>query len=80
VELLRPLRRYTRLEQQIAVVLGGEVQASKRRGRPPGTGAKPKPAKKKKGKRKMSAEGRARIVEAQRKRWAAVKKGKGKKK
>ncbi|MGO9012569.1 MAG: hypothetical protein ACLQPN_20930 [Bryobacteraceae bacterium] len=41
-------------------------------GRPAGTAIAPQPARRKR--RKMSAAGRARIAEAQRKRWAATKK------
>ncbi|MGD0667331.1 MAG: hypothetical protein ABSB23_07210 [Bryobacteraceae bacterium] len=41
-------------------------------GRPAATAIAPQPARRKR--RKMSAAGRARIAEAQRKRWAAIKK------
>jgi hypothetical protein len=54
---------------------GGTSAPGKRRGRPPGSknsSAGKKPAKR----RRMSAEGRKRIAEAMRKRWAAVKAGK----
>jgi len=57
--------------------LGGIT--GKRRGRPPGTHNKPAPAKGSatgKPKRKLSAAGRKAIVEAARKRWAAIKAGK----
>ena len=73
--------RIQQLESQLAALLGGQntpVTGSqipvKRRGRPPGSGKTITVAKKNGGKRKMSAEGRARIVAAQKKRWAAVKK------
>jgi hypothetical protein len=63
------------LEQQRAAIiraldalrLVGQQPAPKRRGRPPGT--KNPPVTKK---RRLSPEGRARIIEATRKRWAAV--------
>ncbi|MCB1098049.1 MAG: hypothetical protein KDN22_20930 [Verrucomicrobiae bacterium] len=60
----------------------------KRRGRKPGSKNKPKasaesaasesaaPTAKKKAKRQMSPEGRARIIAAQKARWAKIKKGK----
>jgi len=47
-------------------------KAAKKRAQVPG----PSGAPKKSAKRKLSPAGRARIAEAQRKRWAAVKKGK----
>jgi hypothetical protein len=61
--------------QALESVSGGTSALAKRRGRPPGSTNKPagnKPAKR----RRMSAEGRKRIAEAMRKRWAAVKAGK----
>jgi hypothetical protein len=57
------------LEAELAALLGGST-ASAKRGRPPG-----KPVKK----NGMSDEGRQRIAEAQKKRWAAKKKADGKK-
>jgi hypothetical protein len=59
-----------RLEQAKAVLNGRNTPA--RRGRPIGSGATPaaKPVR-----RKMSAEGRARIVAAQKARWAKMKRG-----
>ena len=67
--------RIENLYQELERVLSGEA-VPKRRGRPVGSGAtEAKPtAKRKGGARKMSAEGRARIVAAQKKRWAAIKK------
>jgi hypothetical protein len=53
--------------QQARILLGGTVPSKKRAGRP----KKAKPAKKKS---TMSAEGRKRIADAQRKRWALKKK------
>ena len=52
--------------QQVRVLLASS-SASKRRGRPPASAVKPEK------KRTMSAAGRKRIAEAQRKRWAAQK-------
>ncbi len=62
-----------RLDQAIAV-----LQGPPRRGRPPGRPPGPgkKVAAKKARKRRVSAEARKRMSEAQRKRWAGQKKGK----
>jgi hypothetical protein len=54
-----------------------ETATLKRRGRPPAPAKKTTPAKTAK-KRVMSAEGRAKIAEAQRKRWAKAKRAKAK--
>lgn len=66
------------LETDLSRLLAGSsvpVEAGKRRGRPPKvTGASEQKTKTKK-KRAMSEEGRQRIIEAQKKRWAARKKG-----
>ncbi|MES2392936.1 MAG: hypothetical protein V4555_14920 [Acidobacteriota bacterium] len=51
----------------------GSAPTGKRRGRPPLSAASPVAAPKK---RKMSAAGRKRIAEAQRKRWATLKQSK----
>jgi len=57
--------------QQVRTVIADDGQPQKRRGRPPGSkGHKPKAARKK---RVLSAEARAKIAEAQRKRWKKVK-------
>lgn len=60
---------------EIAALLGDTPAPGKRRGRPAGKLAQAK-AKKKGGKRKISPEGRARIAEAQRRRWKKQKAGK----
>ena len=59
-------------EAELASLMAGSSDAgkAKKRGRPPG-----RPAAKKRG---MSEEGRKRIAEAQKKRWAAHKKTEGK--
>ena len=54
--------------QQVRVLLASS-SVSKRRGRPPASAVPFKPVKK----RTMSAAGRKRIADAQRKRWAAQK-------
>jgi hypothetical protein len=54
--------------EQVRILLAGS-SASRRRGRPPASTVPLKTAKK----RTMSAAGRRRIAEAQRKRWAAQK-------
>lgn len=64
------------LEAELASIMGGSppdaaVAKPAKRGRPPGSGAKKK--------RGMSEEGRKRIAEAQKKRWAEKKKADGKK-
>lgn len=70
----------SRLDEQIQRVRamlrkGGPVKAAAETG---SASAAPKAAGKPRKRRKLSAEGRARIAEAQRKRWAATrKKGKG---
>lgn len=69
-----------RLEADMAILLAGTgqvlVEAAKRRGRPPKAEAAAVGDKKTKARKKrvMSEEGRQRIIEAQRKRWAARKK------
>jgi hypothetical protein len=63
--------------QEVRAVLSGTV-TSKRRGRPPGWPKKAAPAKAASKKRVISAEGRAKIAEAQRKRWAKAKRAKAK--
>jgi hypothetical protein len=60
------------LKQARAVLTAG---AKRGRGRPKGVGTVAKPAKKK---RNLSPEGRRRIAEGQRRRWAAKKKASGK--
>ena len=53
--------------------LSGASSPVKRRGRPPGSGAAKKSGRKRRGgKRNMSPEGRARIAEAARRRWAQL--------
>lgn len=71
-----------KLEEELASILGGSAAPAAKRGRPgrkPGSGAAaagaPAP---KKAKRVMSAEGRARIIAAQKARWAKIKKEKSK--
>jgi len=64
-----------KLQAELDSIMGGsaiDATAAKpsKRGRPPGSGAKKK--------RGMSEEGRQRIIEAQKKRWAAKKKVDGK--
>ncbi|MEZ5325822.1 MAG: hypothetical protein R3F19_12265 [Verrucomicrobiales bacterium] len=74
-----------RLETELVAILSGGTPPvpGKRTGRKPGSKNKPlesaasaPTAKKKGGKRKMSPEGRARIVAAQKARWAKIKKSK----
>lgn len=73
-QLTRALKLAIDIEQlqaELASIMGGsasDTPAAKpaKRGRPPGSGAKKK--------RGMSEEGRKRIAEAQKKRWAAKKK------
>lgn len=66
------------LDQQIAklrearALLAGERAGAKRRGRPPGKAARPKR------KHNLSAEGRRRISEALKRRWALRRKAAGK--
>jgi hypothetical protein len=68
-----------KLQAELAAMFGGEApkaavgKAGRRRGRP---AKADKPAKEKKPKRQMSEEARARIVAAQKKRWAKIKKEK----
>jgi hypothetical protein len=59
--------------QEVRALLSGTV-TSKRIGRPPGPATKAAPAKRATKKRVLSAEARAKIGEAQRKRWAKSKK------
>lgn len=68
-----------KLQAELASMFGGEAAKAvvsttdRRRGRP---AKADKPAKEKKPKRQMSEEARARIVAAQKKRWAKIKKEK----
>ena len=68
-----------KLQAELAAMFGGEAaqavtsKTGRRRGRP---AKADKPAKEKKPKRQMSEEARARIVAAQKKRWAKIKKEK----
>lgn len=74
-EILASVDREIALLQQVRTLLGGGASAApkKRPGRPKkAVVAAPKPAKKRK--RHISAEGRKRIAEAVRRRWAAQKK------
>ncbi len=77
------------LEAKLAGLLSGAATPGARRGRKPGSKNKGKvssgsnpsnpstaPTAKKKAKRQMSPEGRARIIAAQKARWAKIKKGK----
>ena len=57
--------------KQVRALLNGETKSARKPGRPKNEVAAVKTAKKTKG---ISAEGRARIAAAQRKRWAAAKK------
>jgi hypothetical protein len=59
--------------QEVRALLG-DTSTTKRRGRPPGSATKAAPAKRVPKKRVLSAEARAKIAEAQRKRWAKSKK------
>jgi hypothetical protein len=60
-----------RLQQVKAALLGiGGVSTGKRRGRPKGSTNAPKAAKPVKRKRNLSPEGRKRIAEAMKRRWA----------
>ena len=62
-----------KLEQARTILLGLDPTPTKgKRGRPKGSGTKKGTAPMKR--RKMSAEGRAKIAAAQKKRWAAAKK------
>jgi hypothetical protein len=63
---------------QARALLAGEA-TGKRRGRPVGSGAGNGRKVAKRAKKGMSAEGRARLAEAMRARWAATKKGAAKK-
>jgi hypothetical protein len=69
-----------KLQAELAAMFGGETakaittsKTGRRRGRP---AKADKPAKEKKPKRQMSEEARDRIVAAQKKRWAKIKKEK----
>lgn len=68
-----------KLQAELSAMFGGEAAKAvvsttgRRRGRP---AKADKPAKEKKPKRQMSEEARARIVAAQKKRWAKIKKEK----
>jgi hypothetical protein len=68
-----------KLQAELASLFGGKApkaatgKTSRRRGRP---AKADKPVKEKKPKRQMSEEARARIVAAQKKRWAKIKKEK----
>jgi len=68
-----------KLQAELAGLFGGDApkaatsKTGRRRGRP---AKADKPAKEKKPKRQMSEEARARIVAAQKKRWAKIKKEK----
>jgi hypothetical protein len=68
-----------KLQAELAAMFGGETAKAvvsttgRRRGRP---AKADKPAKEKKPRRQMSEEARARIVAAQKKRWAKIKKEK----
>ncbi len=68
----------TRLQQGRAAIaaLGGDSPVKRKRGRPKGSVNSPKPAKKK---RNLSPEGRKRIAEAMKKRWAEQRKTEAKK-
>jgi len=60
-----------RLQQVKAALLGiGGASTGKRRGRPKGSTNAPKAAKPAKRKRNLSPEGRKRIAEAMKRRWA----------
>lgn len=71
-EILASIDREIALLQRARVVLGEGVEGApkKRPGRPRKAAVAAKPAKK----RRLSAEGRRRIAEAVRRRWAAQKK------
>ena len=81
VEIAEKIQRLeTELESLLSGISGATVPAAgKRRGRPPGAVKSSPPeapaATKVRKKRVMSEEGRQRIIEAQKKRWAAKKKG-----
>lgn len=64
------------LEAELAAILGGSSAPAKAAKEPK---AKIGPGRPKKAKRQMSEEGRKRIAEAQKKRWAAQKKAEAKK-
>lgn len=66
-------REIERLKQARNLLAGGSATGAGRRG-----AAAQKPAKKRRGKRKLSAEGRRRISEALKARWAERKKAAGK--
>jgi putative N-acetylmannosamine-6-phosphate epimerase len=65
-----------RLQQARALIAAFDAPATKRRGRPKNVSAETVPSapKKRKKRKPLSAEARARIAEAQKKRWAASKK------
>jgi hypothetical protein len=63
--------------QEVRALLG-YTPTTKRKGRPPGSATKAAPAKRAPRKRVLSAEARAKIAEAQLKRWAKAKRGKAK--
>jgi hypothetical protein len=64
--------------QEVRALLSSETSTTKRRGRPPGSAKNAAPAKGSAKKRVLSAEARAKIAEAQLKRWAKAKRGKAK--
>lgn len=72
-QALKLAQKIEEAESELASIMAGSSDApqAKKRGRPPG-----RPAAKKRG---MSEEGRKRIAEAQKRRWAEKKKADGKK-
>lgn len=68
-EILQEIDKEIARLQQVRVLLAGETPKT-RRGRKKGAVAKVSAPTKKTGKRKLSPEGRKRIAEAMKKRWA----------
>lgn len=69
-----------KIDAQIAELEDTASPRRRRRGRPARKGKRGRPPKKAKGKRRLSAEARARIIEAQKRRWAQYRKQQEKKK
>jgi hypothetical protein len=72
-QILQELDREIARLQQARALLAGE-QERPRRGRPKGSGQAAKATNGRRGARRMTPEGRQRIAEAMRKRWAERKK------
>jgi hypothetical protein len=70
-ELDAEITRLQEARSALVSISGTQVTVTKRRGRPKGSTNAPKPVKRP---RKLTAEGRKRIAEAQQRRWAEARK------